>query len=172
MRLAMGLAQAADQRRVPGQARELRIVIEVDRDRPLRGRRDDGADIGGKPVVRHALVIEGRQHQRAGEAELGGMAGELHRIGGRRRAGPHHHDFERQAGGAIGVHHRLALGKRERGRFPGGAEHVEAVAAVAEKKMRERGGAAAIGLAVLVDRGRDGGDDPTQGWLRHVGLQR
>ena len=100
------------------------------------------------------------------------MAGELHRIGGRRRAGPHHHDLERQAGGAIGVHHRLALGERERGRLPGGAEHVEAVAAIAQQKMRERGGAAAIGFAVLLDCGRDGGDDPTQDRLGHVVLQR
>ena len=49
---------------------------------------------------------------------------------------------------AIGAHHALALLQRERGRLAGGAEHVEAVAAVVEQIARELGGAGAIRLAV------------------------
>ena len=66
---------------MPGQARLRREVIEVDRDRPRRGRRHDRLDIGDQTVIGHALVIERRQHQRAGKAEFGGMAGQRDGIG-------------------------------------------------------------------------------------------
>ena len=55
----------------------------------------------------------------------------------------------------IARHHALALLERERGRLAGGAEHVQSVAAIGEQKARERGRAGAIGLALVVDGGRD-----------------
>ena len=143
---------------VPGQAGLRREVIEIDRDRLRRRRLHDGVDIGDQPVVRHALVVERRQHQRAGKAELGGMARQRDRVGDRGGAGADHQAVERQAGRLVGVHHALALLERERGRLAGGAEHVEPVAAVVEQIARQLGRARGVGRAVLVDRGGDGGD--------------
>ena len=77
--------QALHQRDVPVQAGLLRVVIEIDRDRLLRRRLHDGVDIGDEAVVRHALVVERRQHQRAGKAKLGGVPRQRHRVGDRRR---------------------------------------------------------------------------------------
>ena len=155
---------------MPWQARERRIVIEIDRN-GLRGSRGhDRADIGREPVVGDALVVERRQHQRAAEAELGGVPRERDRVGDGRGAGADHQPVERQAGLRIGGHHLLPLRERERGGLAGGAEHVEAVAAVVEQIARELGGARAIGLAVLIDRCRDRRDDATEGGLRHHAL--
>ena len=160
--VAEGGEQALDQRDVPGQPGLRWKVIEVERDRVGRGRREDRFDIGDKTVVGHAFVIEGRQHQRAREAELGGVARQSHGIGDRRRAGSDHHAIERQAGSTVGGHQALALLERERRGLAGGAEHVEPVAAIAEQEAGECGGAIAIGLAVFVDRGCDGGNDALQ----------
>ena len=92
-----GFQQPLDQRDMPGQAGHGREMIEIDRDRLVRRRLHQGVDIGDQPVVGHALVVERRQHQRAGKAELGRMAGERDRIGHRRGAGPDHQAVERQA---------------------------------------------------------------------------
>ena len=167
MRAPWAVEQPADQRHVPGQARQRRVVIEIDRDRRRRGRLHDGVDIGREPVVRHALVVERRQHQRAGEAELGGMARQRHRVRRRGRAGADHQPVGRDAGVLVGRHHALALLERERRRLAGGAEHIEAVAAVGEQEPRQRGRAREVGLAGLVDRGGDGGDDAGKGGSGH-----
>ena len=167
MRVPKRVEQALHQRDVPVQAGLLRVVIEIDRDGLLRRRLHDGVDIGDQAVVRHALVVERRQHQRAGKAELGGIARQRHRVGDGRGAGADHHAVERQAGRLVGVHHALALLERERGRLAGGAEHVEPVAAVVDQVSRELGGARGVGRAVLVDRGGDGGDHAFELGGRH-----
>ena len=91
------------------------------------------------------------------------MLGERDGIRDRRGAGSHHQAVERQACRLVGAHHRLALVKRERGRLAGGAEHIEAVAAVVEEIARQIGCALEIGRAGLVDRGGNGGDHAAKG---------
>jgi hypothetical protein len=116
-------------------------------------------DISNQAVVWHALVIERRQHQRGGEAAFCRMAGQGDRIGQRGGAGADHAAVERQPGLRIGGHDALTLHERERGRLAGGAEHVEAVAAIVEEIAGERGRTGAVGLAASVGGGGDGGDD-------------
>ena len=67
------------------------------------------------------------------------MAGERDRIRHRGGAGADHQAVERQACRLVGVHHAFALVERERGRLAGGAEHVEAVAAIVEQIARQLG---------------------------------
>src|SRR5439155_27351353 len=86
--------------------------------------------------------------------------------GDRGGTGADHQALQRQPGVAVGGHHALALLERERGPLAGGAEHVEAVAAVGKEEARERGRARAIGRAGLVDCGGDGGDDAVE-LVRH-----
>ena len=160
--LAERIEQAADQRDMPMQARLRREMIEIDRDRPRRGRRQDRVDIGDQPIVVDAFVIERRQHQRAGKAELGGVPGQRDGVGQGGSAGADHHPIERQAALGIGAHHPPALIERERCRFASGAEHIEPVAAGIEQEARQRDRARAVGLAVVVDRRRDRGDDAVQ----------
>ena len=96
--LAERVAQAAHQRDVPVQSRLLR---ESGRDRSGSGgcgRLHDGVDIGDEPVVRHALVVERRQQQRAGKAELGGVPRQRDGVRGGGGAGADHQAVERQAG--------------------------------------------------------------------------
>jgi hypothetical protein len=83
---------------------------------------------------------------------------ERDRIGDCGSAGADHQPVERQAGVAVGGHHALALGERERRRLAGGAEHVEAVAAVVEQEVREPCRARAIRLAARLERGGNRGD--------------
>ena len=117
MRAPKVVEQARDQLDVPGQAGLGGEVIEIDRDRLCRGRLHDGLDIGDEPVVRHALVVEGRQHQRAGEAELGGMPRQRDRVRDRGRAGADHEPVERQAAVAVGASSRACVA-RARTRSP------------------------------------------------------
>src|SRR5262249_482264 len=67
--------QSADQPDVPGQPRLLREMVEIDRDWMPCGRAHDGADIGHEAVVRDALIVERRQHQRARKSKLCGVPG-------------------------------------------------------------------------------------------------
>lgn len=156
--LAERIEQAADQPDVPRQARLRGEVIEIDGDRLRRGRREDCIDIGDETVVMDALVIKWRQHQSAGETELGGMLGQRDGIGQRGRAGSDHHPIERQAGRRVGAHHAAALVERKRGRLARGAEYIEAVAAGIEKKARQRCRTGAVGFALVIDGGCDRGD--------------
>ncbi len=128
--LTEAVEQAADQRDVPVQARLRRVVIEINRNRLRLGRIHDCVDVGNQAVVVHAFVIERRQHQRAAEAERRGVLGQRDGVSRRGGAGPHHHAVERQAAGGVIVHDLLALLQRKRRRLAGGAEHVEAIAAI------------------------------------------
>ena len=92
---AVGVEQALQQGGVPVQAGLLRVVIEVDRDGLLRRRLHDGVDVGHETVVGHPLVVERRQHQRAGKAELRGITRQRHGIGHGGGAGADHHAVER-----------------------------------------------------------------------------
>ena len=133
-------------------------MVKIDRDRPIGARRDDRVHIGHQPVVRHALIIERRQHQRARKAELGGAPRQRHRVGERRRTGADHQAIHRQAGRLIGQHHAIALRERERGRLAGGAQHVEPIAAVIEQEPRQRSRSRAIGFAAGLDGRRHRSD--------------
>jgi hypothetical protein len=168
----MRLEQARDQLDVPGQPGLRGKVIEVKRDFLVGRRLDDGGDISGKPIVRNAFIVERRQYQRARKAKLRRMPRQRDGVGGRGRTGADHQPIERQACGLVGRHHGLALLKRERGRFAGGAEHIEAVAAGVEQEARELGGARGIRRAGLVDRGGNGGDDAGEFVGGHGGSSR
>src|SRR5262249_16895197 len=69
---------------------------------------------------------------------------------------------ERQTGLPVSGHHAFALLERERGRLAGGAEHVQSIASVGEKKARKRDRARAIGLAPLVHGSGDRRNHPSQ----------
>ena len=163
MRAPNDVDQPPDQLDVPGQPG---LGRESDRDRSGSGfaavARTIDLDISEETVVRHAFIVEWRQHQRAGEAELGGMPRQRDGVGDRGRAGADHEPIERQPRLAVSAHHALALLERERGGLAGGAEHVQSVAAIGEQKARERGRTRAIRLALVVDGGRDGGDHALQ----------
>ncbi len=159
MRPRWAAKEAPDQCRRPRYARQLRIVIQIERGRLLRARGKYGRHIGGKAIIRHALVIERRQHQRAAEAEFRGVAGQRDGVGGCSGAGPDHHAVERQAGGLVGVHHGLALRNAVGGRFASGAKHVEAIAAMVEEEAGKRNRARRVRCTGAVGRGRDSGND-------------
>ena len=165
--LAECIEQAADQPDVPMQARLYWEMVEIERDRPRRGRRQDCIDVGDKTVVVDAFVIERRQHQRAGKAEFGGMLGEGDGIGQGGRTGADHHPLKRQPGCRIGAHHPPALVERERRCLAGGAQHIEPVAAGIEEESRQRCRTGAVRFTLVVDRGCDRGDDAVE-CLGHV----
>ena len=56
-----------------------------------------------------------------------------------------------------------SLVARERGGFAGGAEHVEAVAAIVEQESRKLHRARQVGRTILIDRRGNGGDHARQG---------
>ena len=104
-------------------------MIEIERHRRARRRRHDGAHIGEDAVLADALVIEGRQHERAREAQFRRMARQGDGVPQGRSARPHHHALaiELACGGA---HQREPVAQGEGGRLAGGAQHIEGVAAV------------------------------------------
>src|SRR4051794_19128204 len=161
--------QAADQVDAPGQAGLRRKMVEVNGDRIGGSRRYDRRDIVHQAVVGNALIIEGRQQQRARKAEVAGVARERDRIRNGCGTCPDHQAVERQAGFPIGRHHPLALLERERRGLARGAEHVEPIASIVEKKARKHRRARAIRFAGLVDGRCDRGDDALkslcQRWL-------
>jgi hypothetical protein len=146
--LAEGTDEAADERDMPRHSRLGREMIEVDRDRLRCGRADDRLDHGEQSVVGYALIIKGRQYKRASKADPGRVAGQRDRVVERGGARSDQHAVERQAAFSIGPHHPHALQQRERSPLAGGAEYIEPVAAVVEKKARERDRAAPSGSPV------------------------
>src|SRR6266566_660609 len=72
-------------------------MIEKNRDWPVDSCCDDRVDVGQKPVVRHALVVERRQHQGARKAELGGVPRQRDRVRQRRSPGADHQSVQWQA---------------------------------------------------------------------------
>src|SRR5262249_46282425 len=137
-------------------------VGKIKRDRSCPRRVHDRLDIGEEPLVRHALVVEGRQQQRPGKAQLGGVPRQRDCIGQSGGAGADHEAIERQAILPVSGHYPLALLKRERGRLPGSTQHVQGAAAVCEQKTGKRGRSRGIGLAFLVYSGRNGGNYAAQ----------
>ena len=86
--------EALDQSDVPRQAGLGREVIEINGDW-FRGRGGhDRLDIGGEPVVRHALVVERRQDERPGKAEFSCVPRQRDRVGDRRGSGANHEAIE------------------------------------------------------------------------------
>ena len=159
--------QAADDRRRVGDARQGREIIEVEVDRRIRCRRGDAVEIGDDAVRLDAFVVEGRQKERAGIAELRGMARERHRIGHGGRSGAHHQTRQRQRLGG-GAHDCHALPARERRRLPRRAADVQRIAAGIEQVSRKRDEAREVRLAVGSDRRGDGGDHAFQLELLHL----
>jgi hypothetical protein len=84
-------------------------MVEVDGNGRAGGARDDGVEIAQHAVVRDALVVERRQHERPGEAELGGVARDADRVADRGGAGADHHAVEGQPGLGDGRHRAHAL---------------------------------------------------------------
>src|SRR5262249_48918905 len=154
--------QALDQFEVPRQPREGGEVIEIKRDRLCRRGAHDRLDIGEESLVRYALVVERRQQECPGKAELGRMPRQRDRGGDPGGARADHGRMERQARLAVSRHHALALLERERGRLPGGAQHVQSVAAVGEQKTRERDRARTVRLALRIHGGGNGGNHATK----------
>ena len=62
-----GVEQALHKLDVPVKARLLREMIKIDRDRLGPGGLDDRLNVSEQAIVGHALVIEWRQHERAGK---------------------------------------------------------------------------------------------------------
>ena len=105
-----------------------------------------GAEIGEDAILAHALVVEWRQHEGAGEAQIRCMARQGDGGAKRRRA-----------------HQRQTVAQRERGRLAGGAKHIQRVAAIVEQMLAEFQEARGVGLVVRADRRGDGGDYAAQG---------
>ena len=66
-------------------------MIEVDPQPPVTHALDHFREALEEPIVAHALVVEGRQHQDPAAAELHGMRREAHRVGQRAAARTGHH---------------------------------------------------------------------------------
>src|SRR5258706_130242 len=112
--------------------------------------------------LRHALVVERRQQQRPGKAQLGGVPRQRDCVGHRGGTGADHEAIERQALLPVSGHHALALLEREGGCLPGSAQHVQCVATIREQKTGKCGRARAIGLTFLVHGRRNGGNYAAQ----------
>ena len=132
---------------------------------------DHLAEIGEQPVVGRVLVVERRQQQRAAAAELGGLAGQQHGVGDRRRAGAGQHLRRRNAARDQPLQHRDALADAEAVRLAGGAEHGQAVAAVGQQPAAMRRHAIEIDRQVGVHRRQHRGIHAAeQGILHHRSL--
>src|SRR5271166_2101982 len=86
------------------------------------------------------------------------MPGQRDRIRQRRGTGADHETIHGQAGCLVGRHYSQALIGREGCGFAGGAEDIEPITAIGEKKARERGRAYAIRRAPRPDGGCNRGD--------------
>ena len=125
---------------------------------PQRRRADPIDDAGEKreqPVIVHAFVIKGRQHQHAADAVTDRVADQGRRLGDRTGAGPRDQLRGRDAGRDQPVKQRHALAGRHRIGLAGRAEDREPVGALIEQPAAERDKASGIGLARGGKRGQD-----------------
>ena len=73
-------------------------MVEIERDWVCGRRGQDRVDIGDEAVVRNALVVERRQHQRHGKADVGRVLGQRDCVTDRRGPGTDHAPPEREVG--------------------------------------------------------------------------
>ena len=84
-------------------------MIEIKRDGRRCRRVQDDLYCGEEPLVRDALVIERRQHQRSSETQRGRMPRQCDGVGERGRPGADHEPRHGQARRMIRGHHDHAL---------------------------------------------------------------
>ena len=153
--LGVGLHQPLDQLVGDRHRRHRRDVIEVDAQTVVADALHDFREEAVQALLRHALVIERRQHQHAADAELGGMGAHLGRLVDRAGAGAGHHAVGRHAGRDDRVQEAHALPGRHRVGLGVGAEHREP-AILAEQPLAVRDEAADVGRQVALEGGDDG----------------
>ena len=88
--------QALDQREADGNLRHRGYVVEVDAQPRIADALDHLGVAREQAVVRHALVVERRQHQHAAAAVVDRAARQLDGVGQRAGAGPGHHPRRRE----------------------------------------------------------------------------
>ena len=150
--------QRLDQRQGDRHARHLRDVIKIDPEAAVGDRVDHGAETVDQPGFGHALVVEGRQHQRAEAAMAHRMPGERDGVGQRRAPGPRDKPLRADAGVDQHVEHRHALGHAHRVGLAGRAERRKAIGAVGEQGLAVDDEAGRVGREVRRER-RDRGNE-------------
>src|SRR6478735_8992670 len=133
-------------------------VVEHDREVGRLGHRGEvvtQADLAG-------LVVVGADEQHAVDADLLGLAGQLHRVGGGIGADPR--DDARAVTDRVlhGAEDLTVLGHRRGGALPGRPADDDPVVAVVDEMRRDPSGPLEVDAAVLVERGGHRGEEAAE----------